>query len=214
MSNITETTIQQALEFAYEKAIAGFPGTDSAIDLAVIYKNEIPNNKMKQANALIKKQIAMAATSGFLTGLGGLITLPLTIPVNLASVLFIQTRMIVSIAIIGGYDPNDEKVKTLVFSCLAGSKVKDILKDIGIEAGKKLVIGNLADNLSRGTIVRINRSIGYGLLAKFGGKGAANLSKMVPLVGGVIGGAMDAAWVLSVGKIAKSLFIKETDILC
>jgi hypothetical protein len=122
--------------------------------------------------------------------------------------------MIVAIAVIGGYDPYDEKVKTLVFSCLAGSKVKDVLKEVGIEAGKQFVMGNLADQLSRGTIVRINRTIGYGLLAKFGGKGVANVSKLIPLVGGVIGGSMDAAWVFSVGKIAKSLFIKDTDILC
>jgi hypothetical protein len=122
--------------------------------------------------------------------------------------------MIVAIAVIGGYDPYDEKVKTLVFSCLAGSKVKDILKEVGIETGKQFVIGKLAEQLSQGTIIRINRLIGYGLLAKFGGRGAANVSKLVPLVGGLIGGSMDAAWVFSVGKIAKSLFIHDTDILC
>jgi len=41
-----------------------------------------------KVNSLIKWQIAKAGTSGFLTGLGGLITMPVTIPANLACVIY------------------------------------------------------------------------------------------------------------------------------
>ncbi|MCL2281848.1 MAG: EcsC family protein [Fibromonadales bacterium] len=200
MSKLTESIIQRALELAYSA------GADYAVELAEKYKKKYPSNKQRQANALIKWQIANGATSGFVMGLGGLATLPVTLPANLASVLFIQMRMITAIAIIGGYDPKDERVKTFAFSCLAGNAVKEILKEIGIEAGKQFVLKNLIGKISEGTLTRINRIIGYGLLAKYGVKGTA---KMLPVVGSIIGGTMDGIWVASVGKIAKSIFIDE-----
>jgi len=207
MPKLTESIIQQALEYAYSA------GASSAVELVEKYNKKYPDCKHSQVNALIKWQIANGATSGFVTGLGGLATLPVAIPANLASVLFIQMRMIAAIAIIGGYDPKDERVKTFAFSCLAGNTVKDILKEIGIEAGKQFVLKNVIGKISEGTLTRINRAVGYGLLAKFGVKGAASLGKMVPLIGGIIGGSMDAVWVASVGKIAKSLFINNSGLL-
>jgi len=209
MPKLTESAIQQALEYAYEKAFDGFPGADSAIELAQSYKEKYPSDKLKQANALINWQIAAGATSGFITGLGGLMTFPVSIPANLASVLFIQTRMIMSIAVIGGHDPKDDRVKTLVLSCLAGNAVKDILKEVGIEAGKKIILKTIAGQISQGTLTRVSRVVSFRLLAKFG----TNLGKLIPLIGGIIGGTMDAVWVASVGKIAKQIFISDSEIL-
>ena len=40
-----------------------------------------------QLDNFISWQVAKCGTSGFLTGLGGLITLPVAIPANIASVL-------------------------------------------------------------------------------------------------------------------------------
>jgi uncharacterized protein (DUF697 family) len=207
--NLTDSKIQQALEYAYEKAIVGFTGVDSALELAENYKKEYPGNNSEQVDALIRWQIAKSATSGFVTGLGGLITLPIAIPANIASVLFIQIRMIVAIAVIGGYDPKDDKVKALVYACLAGSGIKDILKEAGIEMGKRISIKLIKEYLTRGAIVRINRAVGFRLLTQFGTKGIVNAGKLVPIVGGLIGGSMDAIWTKSIGKIAKKSFIEE-----
>ena len=52
--------------------------------------------------ALIRWQNAKCATSGFIAGLGGSITLPVSIPANISSVLYIQIRMIAAIAYMGG----------------------------------------------------------------------------------------------------------------
>jgi hypothetical protein len=207
LTELTESVISQALEFVYEKAICGFKGVDSATKLAESYKKSHPCDKSKQVDALIKWQIGKGATSGFVTGLGGLLTLPVAIPANITSVLFIQIRMIVAIAIIGGYDPRDDKIKSFVYSCLAGSAVKDVLKDAGIKIGQQLVLQKVIPAISYGMLVRINRTVGFRLIAKFGEKGFINLGKMVPLVGGIIGGAMDAVWVAGVGKVAKALFL-------
>lgn len=209
MAKLTEKVISQTLEFAYDKAISGVVGLESAADLAESYVRAHPGDKRKQADALIRRQILNGATSGFLSGLGGLITLPVAIPLNIASVLLLQVRMIVAIAVIGGYDPKDEKVKSIVFSCLVGSSIKAVMKEVGINMGKRIAIGQLFAALGGGTIVRVNRMIALKLVPKF----ATGVSKWVPVLGGLIGGALDAVWVNDVGTTAKLFFIESNNIL-
>lgn len=136
-SSLTQQKIMSALDFAYDKAINGVPGLDSASELAESYLKEKGNLK-EQANSLIRWQNTKAATSGFLTGLGGLLVMPVTIPANLASVYFVQMRMIAAIAQMGGYNVRDDKVKSLIYACLVGNAAKEVLKDVGIQVGKKI----------------------------------------------------------------------------
>ena len=210
MVKLTEEKIQQALEFAYEKAITGFTGTDSAAELVEFYKNKYPDSKVEQANALIRGQVAKSAASGFITGLGGLMTIPVTLPANLVSVLFFQVRMTVAIAIIGGYDPKDEKIRAASLTCLAGEDMRIFLKEIGMGILKQITLRDVTKQLSSGTMVRVSRLIGLRLLAKFGSKG---LMKFVPVIGGLIGGTVDAVWTRKTGQNAKSWFIDNPESL-
>lgn len=198
-------TMMQALDWAYDKAVTGLPGLDSAQRLAEDYLFEEGLLKDK-VNSLIRWQTTKAGTSGFLTGLGGLITLPVAIPANIASVMIIQVRMIAAIAYMGGYDLKNDKVKSLVYACLAGNAAKDIFKEIGIKTGARLTTAAIK-NLSWRTILVINRKVGFRLVTKFGGKGVINLGKAVPLVGGVIGGTVDSAATRIIGNIARETFI-------
>lgn len=204
---LTESKIMQALDFAYEKAMTGLPGFDSAIEMAESYMKESGSLEDK-ANSLVRWQNTKAATSGFLTGLGGLLVMPVTIPANLASVYFIQIRMIAAIAYMGGYDIKDDKVKTTVYACLTGNAAKEVLKDVGIQVGKKLAQASI-NRITGATIIRINKAVGFRLLTKAGTTGVVNLGKMVPILGGVIGGAVDLATTNVVGNTAVKLFITE-----
>ena len=87
---------------------------------------------------MIKNQVVNCTTSGFLTGFGGIITLPVTIPANVGSVLYVQMRMIACIAYLAGYDLKSDQVQTLVYACLAGVAVTDVIKQAGIKFGIKL----------------------------------------------------------------------------
>ncbi|MBB1292381.1 EcsC family protein [Pseudoalteromonas sp. SR41-4] len=197
----------QVLEWSYEKAINGVAGLDSASELAQSYiKSSASRND--QANSLIRWQNTKAGTSGFLTGLGGIITMPVTIPANVASVIFVQMRMIAAIAHIGGHDIRDDRVKALVYACLTGNAAKDILKDIGIVAGTKLTTSAIK-NISGKTIVAINQKVGFRLVTKFGEKGVINLGKAVPFVGGIIGATFDSVATNTIGNIARDTFITE-----
>jgi uncharacterized protein (DUF697 family) len=195
-----------ALNWAYEKALVGFPGLDSAEKMASEY-NKVASTPIEQANSLIRWQVTMAGTSGFLSGLGGLITLPVTIPANVASVMYVQVRMIAAIAIMGGHNVKDDRVRSLVYACLTGNAIKDVLKDAGLVVGMKL--GTKAiEKIAGKTIVAINQKIGFRLVTKFGEKGVVNMGKMVPLIGGIIGGTIDATTTNIIGNVARNTFIE------
>ena len=204
--SLTQETIMSALDYAYDKALGGMPGIDSASDLALEYMKQ-DGSLLDQANALIRWQNTKSATSGFLTGLGGLLLMPATIPANLASVYFIQIRMIAAIAYMAGNDIRDDRVKSLIYACMAGNAAKEVLKDVGIQVGKKLTESAI-NAISREVIIKINRAVGFRLLTKAGTTGVVNLTKALPLVGGIIGGAVDLATTNIIGDIAVQTFVQ------
>lgn len=206
--SLTHDTIMKALDWSYDKAInGGVPGMDTAIELA---DNYLQKNGELDANvkSLILWQNTKSATSGFITGLGGIITLPVAIPANLASVILVQMRMVAAIAHMGGYDVKDDQVKTFVYTCLAGNEAKDILKNAGIQVGRKLAVSGIK-KIPFEVIKKINQAVGFRLLTKFGEKGVINLGKMVPFAGGVIGGTVDAITTNTIGKVAHKIFIQD-----
>ena len=204
-SQLTESKMMQVLEWGYEKAIQGLPGMESAEELAKRYLEKY-DTVDEAIDTFINWQCAKCATSGFITGLGGLLTLPVAIPANISSVIFVQIRMIATIAKMRGYNLKDDQVKTLVFVALTGQAATDILKQAGITIGSKVGI-NLIKKMPMKVIYQINKKVGFRLVTKFGQKGIINLGKLVPIVGGVIGGTVDTVGTLTVGKTAKKLFV-------
>ena len=207
IKKVNQGLIIRALDYAYEKAISGISNLDSAENLANNYTKEGKSIR-ESSSSLINWQISKAGASGFLTGLGGIVTLPVAIPANLASVLYVQIRMIAAIAHMGGYDLRDDKVKSMVYLCMAGNGAKDILKDMGIILSERIAT-QMIKNISTKTIKSINERVGFKLLTKFGSSGAINLGKAVPLVGGLVGGAFDSVTTLAVGKVAQSTFLPK-----
>ncbi len=205
--DLTESKIMAALDWAYDKAVDGAVGLDSAGELAADYLKK-EGSLQQQVDSLIRWQNTKAGTSGFLSGLGGVITMPITIPANIASVMYVQIRMIAAIAKMGGHDLRDDKVKSLVYVCLTGNAAKDILKDIGIVVGRKLTESAIR-NVSGKTITAINQKVGFRLLTKFGEKGAINLGKAIPLIGGIVGATFDSVATNTIGNIARDTFISE-----
>ena len=132
--------------------------------------------------------------------------MPLTIPANIASVMYVQIRMIAAIAHMGGFNIRDDRVKTLVLACLAGDAIVDLLKDTGLIVGTKFATNAIA-GISGKTLTIINQKVGFRLVTKFGEKGAVNLGKMVPFLGGIIGGTVDAVATNIIGNVARNTFI-------
>lgn len=194
-TQVNKGIIAKTLDWAYSKAVSGFTGVDSAYDLGNSYLAQ-QGSLEAQVDSLIKWQVAKAATSGFVTGLGGVMIMPLTVPANIASVIYVQIRMIAAIAYMGGHDIREDRVKSLIYICMVGNGAKELLKDMSVKAGERLA-------------AKIAEKVSTSIASKTGEKSVTSLGKAVPVLGGVVGGSYDAITTRVVGKVAKKIFIDK-----
>lgn len=182
--------IMKILDACYQKAVNGIEFVSPPIDVFADNYLQKASNPADAAKKMIDNQIMKCTTSGIVTGFGGVITLPVAVPANVSSVLYVQMRMIACIAYMAGYDPYSDQVQSLVYACLAGVAVNAVLKKTGTKIGEKVAI-NLIKKVPGTVLTKINQRVGFRLVTKFGEKGVINLGKMVPGVGALLGGSLD-----------------------
>ena len=56
--------------------------------------------------------------------LGGLVTIPLALPTNIASVVYAQLRLAQAIAVLVGHDPASDEVRAVAYAVLAENSVR------------------------------------------------------------------------------------------
>lgn len=192
-----------------DRAIDGIPPLCSAKDLALEYQidQSYPDDE-ERIEALINWETAKNFTSGFITGLGGLLITPVSIPAALGSSWIIQARMSAAIAIISGHNIQNDRVRTFVLITLLGDAAKEVLKEAGIKVATKFS-AKILEKIPGKVLIEINKKIGFRLLTKAGTRGVVNLTRMLPIAGGVVGGTFDAAACRIVGKTAKRIFCPE-----
>lgn len=205
-TKISQEEIMQLLDKLYDQCIHGIAKVSPPIEkLANDYLA-----KSKDVDTAAKKfvnyQIAKCTTSGFITGLGGLITLPVAIPANVGSVIYVQMRMIACLAYMGGYDTDSDQVQTLVYACLAGISIDQILKQAGIQFGNKFAMA-MVKKIPGEVLTKINQKVGFRFVTKFGTKGIVNIGKAVPVVGGMISGGFDFVETKVIANRAYKMFI-------
>lgn len=187
---VSEQDIMKFLDEAYKKVLDGIPRVSPPVK--TFAEDYLKKHKTKEAacKSMMKNQIIKCTTSGAIAGFGGLITLPVTLPANIANVLYVQIRMIACTAYMAGYELNSDQTQTFVYACLAGVAVNQLLKKVGIKIGEK-IFDNLIDKIPGRVLNAINKKVGMRLLTKYGTKGAINLGKLIPGVGAAIGGGLD-----------------------
>lgn len=196
----------QMLDKLYSSALQGLPTSESADVLAKEYLSKNNGDVTQSANKLITAQVAKCTVTGFVTGLGGLITLPVAIPADVAGNLYVQIRMIASLAVMGGYNPYDDAVKTMVYMTLVGMTASDVLKQTGIKIGNKLAV-QAVKQIPGKVLVKINQKVGFRLITKFGEKGIINIAKLVPVAGGGVSAVVDLFATKAIASRAKKAFI-------
>ncbi len=199
---------QQLVNKLLDYGIEGVGPLISAEELAQEYLNSPYYTNDERVHALVRYETSKNFGSGFLTGIGGLITLPLSVPAALGASWVVQARMGATIAAIYGHDVKEDRVRTLVLLTLLGNAGEEIIKEAGIKIGQRMTLA-LIKKVPGRVLIEINKKIGFRLLTKAGEKGIINLTKMIPLVGGVVGGTIDAIACRTVGKIAKKSFRPE-----
>ncbi|MBA8793832.1 uncharacterized protein (DUF697 family) [Friedmanniella endophytica] len=153
---------------------------------------------------VIDNHVRLAGAQGFVTNLGGVATLPVSIPANLTGTAIVQVRMIAAIAHLRGYDVNDNRVRTAIVMCLLG----------GEQVAKRITQGRLptspmaiatAPMFDAGLDARVAQEVVADLLARVGGKKAGLVvTKRIPLLGGGVGAVIDGLTTYQLGRYAKS----------
>jgi hypothetical protein len=205
-SDLNDASAGRIASFLLEKGLSGAGPLSSAESLAGEYLIDPRyDNDDRRVDALVKWEIGKNFTSGFITGLGGIVTFPVSIPAALGASWLIQARMAGAIARIYGHDLASERVRTKILLSLAGDVAKDAMKDLGLKLENKLT-QRAVDQIPGRALVEINKRIGARLLASAGERVILRFPRAVPVVGGVVGGALDAVVCRKVGRTAKSLF--------
>jgi hypothetical protein len=203
---MNQVPASQLASYLLEQGIHGFGPLASAEALATEYLGDAKyRDDDARVAALIKWETGKNFTSGFLTGLGGFLTLPVAVPAALAASWVVQARMAAAVARIYGHALEDERVRTRILLSLAGDVARDAMKDLGIKVGDKLT-QRAVEQIRGRLLVELNKRIGAKLAAQVGQRVLLKFPRAVPVLGGVVGGALDAVVCRKVGATARTLF--------
>ena len=206
MEKEEESKVLQVANWLTENAVGGFGPLSGADDLALEYLNDSSyENNDKRVESLINWETTKNFSTGFITGLGGFVTLPVTIPTSLGASWILQMRMAAAIARIYGHDLKEDRVRTLLLCIIIGQDIKEVCKQVGIKVAQNLTYVAIR-KLPVEMLKRINRAVATQLVTKAGAKGLINLTKLVPVVGGVVGGTFDAVTCRITAKAAQRAF--------
>ena len=139
---------------------------------------------------------------GAALGLGGMITLPVTIPADVALSWRIEAGMAFSIAYVYGHTASTTDLKTDLYIILAGDAAKEALKRVGIEATKSVTKKAIEKYVTREVMKKIWKVLGQKIITKAGEKSLTSFMKMVPLVGAPVGFVFDWSTARVVGSFA------------
>ncbi len=113
---MNEGKLQARGEFLVEQIIrVAIHGVGPVKGAAVVAEEHLAGSggdREKAVRRLIATHVRLAAVSGFVTGLGGVVTLPLTIPASLIDLYILGARMSAGIAFLRGYDLDSEEARS------------------------------------------------------------------------------------------------------
>ncbi|WP_374968768.1 EcsC family protein [Terrabacter sp. BE26] len=155
---------------------------------------------------IVRDHRQLGAVGGFVTGLGGFFTMPISLPANVLEFYLLATRMTAATAELRGYDIDRPEIRSAVLLTLTGADSEDLLKKAGLRvAGGKM--SSLAfDRLPAPALMVLNKAVGFRLLGRIGQGSLARLGRAVPLVGGLIGAAIDVYMLNGIGRQAAKEF--------
>ena len=177
------------VESLLDAGIDGKGPFDSAQKVADVKRAEKPDAE-EAIDAVVRAHLKLAAAGGFVTGLGGFITLPVALPANVLEFYVVATRMVASIASLRGYDIKRPEIRSAILLTLVGADADDLLKKAGVVPMGRL--SNLAaQRLPGPALMVVNKAVGFRLVATAGKKTLTRFGKGVPVIGGVIGAGLD-----------------------
>ena len=206
-SGMFTSSVTGLIENLLDVGIDGKGPFDSAQKVADAKRSERPDAE-DAIDAVVRGHLKLAAAGGFVTGLGGFITLPVALPANVLEFYIVATRMVGSIASLRGYDIKQPEIRSAVLLTLVGADADDLLKKAGVMSTGRL--SNLAaQRLPGPALMVVNKAVGFRLLSTVGKKSLVRLGRGVPVIGGVMGAGLDSYLLKRISDHARHEFPKK-----
>ena len=155
--------------------------------------------------ATVRAHLLLGAVGGFVTGLGGFITMSVALPANVLEFYLVATRMVATIASIRGYDIRRPEVRSAILLALVGADSDDLLAKAGY-AGSGRLANLAAQRLPGPALMALNKGVAFRLLTRVGRKSVTRFGRAVPLVGGVVGAGVDTFLLTRIADHARREF--------
>lgn len=155
---------------------------------------------------VVSDHVKMASGFGFVTSVGGFVTLPVSLPANVAGFYLLATRMTAAVASLRGYDLDDPRIRSAILLTLVGAESDDLLRKAGAVAPSGAVTNLATRGLPGPALMVVNKAVGFRLLTQAAKNTLARFGRFVPFVGGAIGAGFDALLMRSAGRSAVAEF--------
>lgn len=160
----------------------------------------------KAVRRLIRSHRRGVTAGGFLTGLGGVITLPVLLPTNVMEFYIQATRMVGAIAVVRGYDLDDEEIRVRVLAALLAEESGEVLRGIGLGPVAGAAARGVAGRFTGSPTSAVISALGGRMLKRFGLRSARLFGKAIPGLGGVLGALSDRRQLAKIAQTARRSF--------
>ena len=195
---LTTGFVREALNRAID-GIGPLPGAAKAADKQLADNG---GNVDKAIHDVIENNVRLAGGQGFLTNVGGLVTMALSIPANVTGLAILQCRMVAGIAHLRGHDLDDPRVRNAILAMLLGEdQVTELVRKKKLPAPPMaLATAPAHDPTIDGTISAV---VASDIIARVAGKRlATTVGRRVPVIGGVVGASADGYATWRIGRYA------------
>lgn len=196
--NATAAAVLKAFDGAIN-GVSRLPGAAAAADYALAKHH---GNAERAVHHLIERHVRYAGAQGMLTNIGGLTTLAIMIPANLAGLALVECRLIAGIMHLRGYDLQDPRTRTAVLACLLSPEV------LATEIKKKRIPGGPNELLTATAVdpdltTRLANAVATELITRATGtRVATTVGRRIPILGGAIGAGSDGYATWKLGRYA------------
>lgn len=178
----------------YPKALGGIPGLGTPTEAATRARRDAATPR-SQAQSIVGNYLALSGTAGFLSNLGGWLTMPVTLPANLAGVALLQLHMGQTVAALAGHDPSAPAVRDRVIACLLGDATAEPTRTETEEAVDRVGV-KLAERALRTLAGQVAKTTGRAAVGTAKWLAERRLKRLItrgiPVVGGAIAAVSDA----------------------
>lgn len=204
--NGVESALQTMVESFRDIGLDGKLRYASAQEVADRASRRARKNPTKAIRRIERQHRRSVTAAGFLTGLGGLFTLPLLLPANVFEFYVQATRMAGAIAAVRGHDLAEEETRTRVLAALVAEESEDVLEGIGLGPIAGAATNQVMKRLPLSPSSAVARAVGARVLRRFGLQSARLFGKAIPGLGGIIGALSDRSMLKKIARTAKKNF--------